>query len=164
MPGAVKSARSVEMPLVDEAATAALAENLARIAKPGDIFALEGELGCGKTAFARAFIRAAGAVDDDIPSPTFTLTQVYDGANFTIHHFDLYRLCAPEEAFELNIDDAFSSGVSLIEWPHHLGDLLPSDRLDVILSFADSETARTVRLSGPKAWQKRLKGVRLKCL
>src|SRR5271157_2974950 len=101
----------------DEAATKALAARLAAIACVGDVVALSGELGVGKTAFARAFIRARCGADEEVPSPTFTLSQVYDGGGSAIWHFDLYRLAAAEEAWELGIEEAFSCGISLIEWP-----------------------------------------------
>ena len=80
--------------LPDETATAALAARLAALARPADIIALKGELGSGKTAFARAFIRALGN-EDEVPSPTFTLVQVYDVGPTAIWHFDLYRIRAP---------------------------------------------------------------------
>jgi len=102
--------------LPDETATAALAARIAAVAGAGDIIALKGELGTGKTAFARAFIRTCGN-QDEVPSPTFTLVQVYDAGPTAIWHFDLYRIRAAEEAWELGIEDAFIEGISLIEWP-----------------------------------------------
>src|SRR5256714_6120767 len=114
--------------LPDETATAALAAGIAAMAAPGDIIALKGDLGTGKTAFARAFIRACGN-EDEVPSPTFTLVQVYDAGPTVIWHFDLYRIRAPEEAWELGIEDAFFAGISLIEWPERLGPLGPAPRL-----------------------------------
>src|SRR5580692_7817201 len=111
--------------LPDETATAALAARIAAVAAPADIIALKGDLGAGKTAFARAFIRACGN-QDEVPSPTFTLVQVYDARPTAIWHFDLYRIRAPEEAWELGIEDAFITGISLIEWPERLRALLPN--------------------------------------
>src|SRR5229473_496352 len=121
----------IELP--DEAATAALAAHIAALARPGDVIALKGELGAGKTSFARAFIRARGGVEA-VPSPTFTLVQVYELADGTIWHIDAYRLRDPEEAWELDIEDAFRDGVSLIEWPERLGPLVPARRLEITLS------------------------------
>src|SRR5207302_8993725 len=120
----------VELP--DEAATAALAARLAALARPGDVIALRGELGAGKTTFARAFIAARGG-GGDVPSPTFTLAQLYETGDATIWHFDFYRLRHPEEAWELGIEDAFHDGISLIEWPERLGALVPVRRLEIAL-------------------------------
>ncbi|MCA1908131.1 MAG: tRNA (adenosine(37)-N6)-threonylcarbamoyltransferase complex ATPase subunit type 1 TsaE, partial [Magnetospirillum sp.] len=119
--------------LADEAATAALGHQLASLARPGDVIALHGTLGMGKSTLARAFIRALTSQDEDVPSPTFTLVQMYEGANGDLWHFDLYRLDKPEDAFELGIEDAFVDGVSLIEWPDRLGRLMPRQRLEIHL-------------------------------
>ncbi len=121
--------------LADLAATEALAAALARATGPGDVICLAGELGVGKTAFARAFLRARG-VSDEVPSPTFNLMLQYDTAAGTVWHIDLYRLSAPEELTELGLEDAFASAICLIEWPDRLGDLAPPDRLD--LAFDDT--------------------------
>jgi tRNA threonylcarbamoyladenosine biosynthesis protein TsaE len=141
--------------LPDEARTAALAAAVAARAGPGDVIALKGELGVGKTTLARAFLRARG-IDDDVPSPTFTLVQVYDAGGTTIWHFDLYRLQSPQEAWELGIEEAFIDGISLIEWPERLGPLLPSRRLEIELVFAERQDARRGFLVGGAAWQGRL--------
>jgi tRNA threonylcarbamoyladenosine biosynthesis protein TsaE len=129
----------IELP--DEAATAALAARVAALARPGDVIALKGELGAGKTSFARAFIRARGGTED-VPSPTFTLVQVYELGESTVWHFDCYRLRHPEEAWELAIEDAFNDGISLIEWPELLGPLLPARRLLNSLCAGSVPTAR----------------------
>jgi tRNA threonylcarbamoyladenosine biosynthesis protein TsaE len=144
---------AVELP--DETATSALGAAIAAIAEPGDVIALEGELGAGKTTLARAFIRACG-IREEVPSPTFTLVQVYDAGATTIWHFDLYRLRSPAEAWELGIEDAFNDGISLIEWPERLGPLLPARRLEVHLIFADGPNARRALLAGESGWQTRL--------
>lgn len=141
--------------LPDENATAALAARLAALARPGDVIALKGELGAGKTSFARAFIRAHGG-DEDVPSPTFTLVQSYDLPAGTVWHFDLYRLRAPEEAWELGIEEAFADGIALIEWPERLGILLPAKHLLVTLDFAAKPGARRSTLSGQGGWAPRL--------
>ena len=96
--------------LPDETATAALAARISALAASTDVIALKGDLGTGKTTFARAFIRARGARDEEVPSPTFTLVQVYELVPTAIWHFDLYRLQSSEEAWELGIEDAFSGG------------------------------------------------------
>ena len=109
-----------------EKETAEIAEKIALLAEKGDVFALYGTLGMGKSVFARAFIqKLTGA--KDVPSPTFTLVQQYDAENFEIYHFDLYRLKNEEEVFELGFEEAVYSGVCLIEWPEKAGNWLPRD-------------------------------------
>jgi tRNA threonylcarbamoyladenosine biosynthesis protein TsaE len=146
----------IALDLPDEAATARLAEELARRSRPGDIIALEGELGSGKTSFARAFIRARGRGDEEVPSPTFTLVQIYDEAAPSIWHFDLYRIETPEEAFELGIEDAFLDAISLIEWPERLGALLPQRRLLLRLFFADRPQSRRAEILADRRWEERV--------
>lgn len=145
---------TLETPLT----TRALAVRLAPLLRAGDIVALSGELGAGKTFLARAIIQALGG-PEEVPSPTFTLVQTYDLKPAPVWHFDLYRLANPEDAYELDIEDAFLDAISLIEWPERLGDLLPADRLDVHLAFGDAEDARTVTLLGGPSWDERLKAL-----
>ena len=144
--------------LPDEAATAVFAARIAAVAAAGDIIALKGDLGAGKTSFARAFIRARGS-GEAVPSPTFTLVQVYDLPPAAIWHFDLYRLNSPNEAWELGIEDAFSEAISLIEWPERLGSLLPHRRLEITLLFGDGPEERRAVLDTGEGWQRRLIGV-----
>ena len=116
--------------LPDEAATERLGAALALRLRPRDVVALQGGLGVGKTTLARAILRAAsGDATLIVPSPTFTLAEVYDTPRGAFWHFDLYRLASREEAWELGIEDAFSDGISLIEWAERLGPLLPERRL-----------------------------------
>jgi tRNA threonylcarbamoyladenosine biosynthesis protein TsaE len=149
----------VILDLADEAATLRLGETLAALARPGDVFALEGDLGAGKTALARAFIRSLTDPDEDVPSPTFTLVQIYDCDHGTIWHFDLYRLEKPDDVLELGFEDALADGICLIEWPDRLGAWLPAGGLRVTLSMGTSKTARTARLDGGKDWDERLEEV-----
>lgn len=144
--------------LPDEAATTALAARLAERARPDDVIALKGDLGTGKTTFARAFIRALGG-DEEVPSPTFTLVQLYELDRATVWHFDLYRLQSPEEAWELGIEEAFATGIALIEWPERLGSLLPERRLEIAFAFGDRPEARRARLSADSDWTARLADV-----
>ena len=144
---------TIELP--DEDATARLAARLAALARPGDVIALNGELGAGKTSFARAFIRARGA-DEDVPSPTFTLAQAYELPDATVWHFDCYRLRDPEEAWELGIEDAFREGISLIEWPERLGYLLPSRRMEVRFLPGASPQARVAEIDAGADWASRI--------
>ena len=150
--------------LGDEGATVRLARRVAAIARAGDVIALSGGLGVGKTRFARAFIDALQGDGDEVPSPTFTLVQTYDSPAGTIWHFDLYRLNRPEEAYELGIEDALADGIVLIEWPERLTHLLPSERLDIALAFTDAQTeaeseARQAKLTGHGRWSQRLAGL-----
>ena len=150
--------------LPGEASTEALARRLAPLSGPGDVLALWGDLGVGKTVFARAFVRARGNPLEDVPSPTFTLVQVYDaadGSSAQTYHFDLFRLESPDEAFELGIEEAFADAVSLVEWPDRLGRLLPAARLDVRLAEGPAPDARRVVLEGRGAWRARLAGAGL---
>ncbi len=140
--------------LVDEAATARLAAALAPLARGRDVIALWGDLGAGKTSFARAFIRALTEADQEVPSPTFSLVQTYDTAQgVALWHFDLYRLAGSEEALELGIEEAFAEGITLIEWPERLGDFLPEKRLDLALEPGPEPTSRQASLYG---WTDRL--------
>jgi tRNA threonylcarbamoyladenosine biosynthesis protein TsaE len=146
------------MPVVDlpdEAATAAFATRLSALAAAGDILALKGDLGAGKTSFARAFIRARGG-EEEVPSPTFTLVQVYEVGETAIWHFDFYRLKSPEEAWELGIEDAFSEGISLIEWPERLGPLLPKRHLEIEFLYGDRPDHRRAVLAAGAGWRERL--------
>ena len=147
---------SLSLPLADLAATEALARKLAGIVRAGDVIALHGPLGAGKTAFARAFIIARAPDAGDVPSPTFTLAQLYDMADPVIWHFDLYRLDKPDDALELGIEAAFADGVALIEWPERLGGYLPRRALHLRLDFAGGEGARTAELTGSGDWPARL--------
>ena len=150
------------LPLADEAATVALARELAPALRRGDVIALWGDLGAGKTRFARALIGALAGESEEVPSPTFTLAQSYDTSAGVVWHFDLYRLETPEEALELGIDDALAEGIVLIEWPGRLGSLLPRDRLDLTLDFTAGPEARIATLAGRGAWAARLRGLDLR--
>jgi tRNA threonylcarbamoyladenosine biosynthesis protein TsaE len=147
------------MELADRAATGRLGERIADRARPGDIIALAGGLGTGKTTLARAFIHALarryGLAEEEVPSPTFTLVQSYDFPIATVYHFDLYRIARPEEAIELAIEDAFAAGISLVEWPERLGRLLPGDRLDVELRMGAAPEARHAVIRGHGGWTQR---------
>ncbi len=141
--------------LADEAATIALAEDLAAVLAPGDVIALSGDLGAGKTTFARALIRAV--FDDtglEVPSPTFTLVQTYAGDRLTIAHFDLYRITAAAELDEIGLDEARADGAVLVEWPERAEDRLPADRLEIALEIVGSGRRATLR--GDRRWRVRM--------
>ncbi len=137
--------------LADPGATAALARALAPGLAPGDFVGLHGDLGAGKSAFARAVIAtrlAALGRAEDIPSPSFTLVQVYDLGDVELWHVDLYRLGGSGEIGELGLDEAFERAICLVEWAGRLGDAAPARRLDLALGFVDGDDdARTATLS-----------------
>jgi tRNA threonylcarbamoyladenosine biosynthesis protein TsaE len=141
--------------LADEAATAALGRRLAMACQPGDLIALSGDLGAGKSTLARALIRHLAGAEIDVPSPTFTLVQTYDTPGLAVWHFDLYRLDRPGEARELGLMEAVD-GLALIEWPERLGPHLPRTRLDVALDF--SPDGRIARLTDHFDWSTRIDG------
>ena len=144
--------------LPDLAATGRLAARLAGLARRGDAILLQGPLGAGKSAFARAFLReAAGDPALEVPSPSFTLVQGYELAHGALagvpaHHFDLYRLSGPAEVAELGWEEA-REGIVLVEWPDRLGPALPEGALVVALAYGASEEERLATLTG---WPGRL--------
>jgi len=143
----------VTVDIFTEDDTVALAAKLSKILHAGDVVALWGNLGAGKSAFCRGVIRALTSPDEEVPSPTFTLVQVYEPEQTApIWHFDLYRLEDPDEVWELGLEDARDEAISLIEWPSRMGRLLPIHRLDVVIDFhaADptADTSRQVQLIG----------------
>jgi tRNA threonylcarbamoyladenosine biosynthesis protein TsaE len=142
----------VRLDLPTLADTEALAARIAAVARPGDAILLSGPLGAGKSAFARAFLRAAcGNPALEVPSPSYTLVQSYELPGFRAHHMDLWRLDGPGSVLELGWDD-MTDDVVLVEWPGRLGDLQPADALHI--SFAHGEGgARLATLSG---WAERL--------
>ncbi len=136
----------------DLAATETLARRLASIARAGDCILLEGPLGAGKTALARAFLReAAGDEAMEVPSPSFTLVQIYDTAIGPVFHYDLWRLDGPDSLAELDWEDALDA-IVLVEWPDRLGPLRPPDALTITLRIGDGE-AREATLTG---WEDRI--------
>ncbi len=146
---------SLTLELEDESATAAFAQLLAQQARPGDVYALFGDLGVGKTSFARAFINALPGETEDVPSPSFTLVQTYQRGTLEVWHVDLYRLGGPEETLELGLEEGLAKAVTLIEWPERLGGWLPKTRLDVAFDYAAnrSEGERQVTVTPQGNWR-----------
>lgn len=138
--------------------TSRLAAELAPRLAPGDVVLLDGPIGSGKTHFARSLIRSVLPVPEDVPSPTFTLIQVYDCATGEIWHSDLYRLTSADEIVELGLTEAFDTAICLVEWPEKLGDLRPESALSVTFQTdaAHEETRHlTLSWSDPK-WADKL--------
>jgi len=130
-------------------ATRALAGRIASGLCNGTAVALEGDLGAGKTALARGILEALG-VTEAVPSPSFTLVQIYETPRFPVFHYDLYRIEKPDELRELALDDALTEGVALIEWPERL-EQWPEDALRVRLAIMN-EGVRRADISGPARW------------
>ena len=149
---------SGELILDGPEATAALGARIAGALRPGDFVALSGPLGAGKSVLARGLVRALTTPDEEAPSPTFTLVQLYDGPAFPVAHLDLYRLKRPDEAWELGLEDALADGAAVVEWPERLGEALPADRLHVTLATdSDARAARRLaRVEGFGAWTERV--------
>ncbi len=146
-----------------EDATARFAVALAPRLEPGDVLLLSGGLGAGKTHFARALIQArlaaAGRVED-VPSPTFTLVQIYTDGKLELWHCDLYRLGDPEEMLELGLEEAFETAVCLIEWPDRLGDLAPKGALSLNFSMTGQRGERGMTANSDSGrWQAVLEGL-----
>jgi tRNA threonylcarbamoyl adenosine modification protein YjeE len=153
-------AATLTLDLPDLAATRALGTRLAGLLRPGDVIALRGDLGAGKSELARAVIRARAGAEIEVPSPSFTLIQDYELAELTIRHVDLYRIADPTELGELGLDAPGPDEAWLVEWPDRAGAQLPVDRLDVTLTQGGADDARTVRLVAGPAWDDRLARLR----
>lgn len=154
---------TVPLPLDSPDATCAFAQALAPLLHPGDTLLLSGGVGAGKTHFARCLIRALLIAPEDVPSPTYTLVQTYEGQTGEIWHADLYRLGDTMELVELGLAEAFSTAICLVEWPDRLGDLTPADALWLEFeprTAPGAEDHRLLRLGwrGDR-WAQRLKGL-----
>jgi N-acetylmuramate 1-kinase len=135
-----------------------LASRLALALKAGDVIALSGPLGAGKTTFARALVTRLGG-EGEVPSPTFALMQRYETPRLSLTHCDFYRL-EPSELDELGLEDALSEGAVVIEWPERASAWLPEDRLDIALEESAMPQARRMTLTGHGAWASRLERLR----
>jgi tRNA threonylcarbamoyl adenosine modification protein YjeE len=145
--------------LADESATVALARFIAGEVRSGDLITLSGDLGAGKTTFARSLIRVLAADPWlEIPSPTFTLMQVYDTSFGRIVHADLYRINGPDELAELGWDEAAEDALVIVEWPERARNVLAADRLDITFQLPPdaSEGRRIASLRGYGNWRQRL--------
>jgi len=130
----MKNSRRISLNTNSADDTTALAQQIGRALGPGDCLLLEGPIGAGKTQFARSLIQALLPVPEDVPSPTFTLVQTYEGPDCEIWHSDLYRLSHPDDVAELGLTQAFDEAICLVEWPDRLGTLAPSDALTLLFA------------------------------
>lgn len=137
--------------------TARLARGIGQRLLPGDVILLDGPIGAGKTHFARALIQSLLIVPEHVPSPTFTLVQVYDTTRGALWHADLYRLQHPSEAKELGLSEAFGTAICLIEWPDRLGSLVPRDALRLVFASGPGEDDRHITVLPGGTWPDRLK-------
>lgn len=150
---------SLEIVLLSEDDTRLFAEDTAMALAAGDCIGLSGNLGAGKSTFARALIRAmADDLDLDVPSPTFTLVQSYE-TRLPIGHFDLYRLTSPDEFEELGLEDVLGRGAALVEWPERAGDRLSQS--EILFRFDGIGNSRQLRVTGPASFMSRLARSRL---
>ena len=136
-------------------ATDRAARALAPLLGAGDVILLEGPVGAGKSQFARALIRARLGEAEEVPSPTFTLVQVYGDAP-EIWHSDLYRLSGPGEIAELGLEEAFSAAICLVEWPDRLGELAPEGALHLAFRPTPDGGARWLTATGGADWAARI--------
>ena len=144
--------------LQDAAASEDLGARLAPLLRARDVVALRGDLGAGKTTLARGLLRTlAGDPQMDVPSPTFTLVEVYEFPTIAVWHFDLYRLKQAEDVWELGLEQALGEAASLIEWPERLGGLLPANRLEISLQAQGD--GRRAELTGTGDWAQRLQAL-----
>ena len=153
--GPLPAPRLVALP--DEAATVELGRQIAAELRPGDVVALSGPIGAGKTTLVRAILRAH--LDDpdlEAPSPTFTLVQSYDGPHGPVLHLDLYRIGGGGELVELGFDDMAAGSTMLIEWPERAPDAIPTERLDVVLDTDPDTGARRAAMFGMGPLSRRL--------
>src|SRR4051812_40768654 len=131
------SSFSAQLP--DEEALRRFMRDIATALEPGDLITLSGDLGAGKTTFARALIRhLAGDDTVEVPSPTFTLIQTYELEKFPVVHADLYRVTGSSELAELGFDDLPENAIVLLEWPDRAAGFLPVDRLDIAFTISPS--------------------------
>ena len=154
---------SITINLANEGDTIDIATKISATAASGDVVALFGDLGSGKTVFARAFINARTATFENVPSPTFTLLQTYEfpdpSGTIPVYHFDLYRIERTDEIEELGMDEAFVGGISLVEWPERLNGRLPGNRLDIFFTQGEHPNQRQVILKFYGSWTSRMQSL-----
>lgn len=155
--GAAANLQSRTLRVASPDDTTEFATRLAPHLGAGDVILLGGGLGAGKTHFARAIIQARLPAPEDVPSPTFTLVQIYDAGDIEIWHADLYRLTDPDEAIELGFLEAFEEAICLVEWPDRLGEDAPDGALSLTFEMTDTDGARVVTADIPTdKWARKL--------
>lgn len=154
--------KSVIKNIGSEAEMAEFATQIADICKIGDVLLLDGDLGVGKSFFARQFIGhlAQQQLGEkiEVPSPTFTLVQTYDQLKPAIWHFDLYRLSGADEAYELGLEESAKTAICLIEWPNRLDGDVPENCLNILFKH-ESLDSRNLQLLLSDEWAERLKHI-----
>lgn len=152
--------QQITIALPSPTATAHLARTIGATLEPGDVVLLEGSIGAGKTHFARALIQSILDTPEDVPSPTFTIVQVYDTQRGELWHADLYRLTSTFELEELGLSQAFEDAICLVEWPDRLGEETPQTALRLCLETGPDEDARvlTATWTHPR-WTKMMKDI-----
>ncbi len=143
--------------LPDPGATTRLGKGLAGILRPGDVVALSGDLGAGKTSLARSIIQSLSGKDEAVPSPTFTLLQQYSSPRGMLWHFDFYRLKNAADVIDLGFEEALSD-IVLVEWPERAASYLPQTALRGALT-STGDGGRTIILSGDAGWKARFTGL-----
>jgi tRNA threonylcarbamoyladenosine biosynthesis protein TsaE len=141
--------------------TSHFAQCFAQFLQQGDVVLLEGQIGAGKTHFARELISVLLIEPEDIPSPTYTIVQTYESCKGEIWHADLYRLTDPNEVFELGLLDAFSNAICLVEWPDRLHDIVPRAALKLTLETGSHVEQRRLKVSWhDERWNHKLQDFR----
>jgi tRNA threonylcarbamoyladenosine biosynthesis protein TsaE len=135
---------SQEFILLTEEDSKELAKRIALNIKPNDIITFTGDLGSGKSFFCREIIKNLCGKNTNVISPTFNLLQIYDAKDFSIYHFDLYRLEHESEIYELGIEEAFSEHVCLIEWPELIKNILPKESINIHIEIIDDTSRRVL--------------------
>ena len=125
-----------------------IGERLGKKALPGSIYCLDGDLGAGKTVFAKGFARGLG-IDEPVTSPTFTIVQEYSGGRLKLYHFDVYRLTDSDEFYAIGGDEYLNNGICIIEWGEIIEDILPDDYIKISFSKdSENENYRILELVG----------------
>ena len=134
----------------NEAALYSFGLKLSESLKAGDVIALVGDLGAGKTTLTKAIAKGLG-IGEMITSPTFTIVQEYEGGRLPLYHFDVYRICHAEEMYELGYEEYFyGPGVCVVEWANLIEALIPADSIKITLSYGTEENQRILEIEGER--------------